>query len=198
MSVFQAELSAHASVQSLLATEQTVVTRLRNKNSEQRKNLRQWEEQYSWQIGTQAGANSQPLEEKSAISCRLNFADGDAEDEEEEEDEIIPQHPRAPEAREPPQQAQPETPNRLPQREEGASPGYSTEGNGQHAPRPKEADRIRVTAWPKPATFRQWRMALLDEVAAASAQPQRAFEWMLELLSPGVTFESLRATGDDT
>ena len=33
LSVFEAELSAHASVQSRLATEQTVGTRLRNKNS---------------------------------------------------------------------------------------------------------------------------------------------------------------------
>ena len=124
LSVFESELSAQASVQSFLKTEQG--NRLRNKNSELRKDLRQWEEQYSWQIGTQAGANSQPLEEKSATSRRLNFADGDAEDEEEEDDECTPPPPRAPETREPPQRAQPETPNRKPQREEGESLGYST------------------------------------------------------------------------
>ena len=40
-------------------------------------------------------------------------------------------------------------------------------------------------------------MTLLDEVAAASAKPQRAFEWTLELQNSGATFESLRTTGDD-
>ena len=148
--------------------------------------------------GAVRAANSRPLEEKSAApSRRLNFAEGEAEEEEEEDAESTPRPPHAPETRVPPQPASHETPNRVPQREGGASPGYSTTEGNPYAPRPKEADRVRVTAWPKLANFRMWRMALLDEVAAASAKPQRAFEWLLELVAPGVTFDSLRATGDD-
>ena len=61
----------------------------------------------------------------------------------------------------------------------------------------KEAERIRVTAWPKPASYRQWRMNLVDEIVAASARPKRACEWILEVQRPGVAFEDLAEPGDD-
>ena len=198
LSAFQAEQSARATVQALLVTEQTVVTKLREKNSELRKELRQWEQQYDHQNGDPAAA-SQPQEEiPAAPNRRLDFAaEDDDEDEEDEGAESTYQHlPRGFAAQQAPG-AQPHTPNRQPQRlDEGASPHYSESGN-KYAPRPKEADRIRISSWPKPAGFRHWRMALVDEVTACSATPQRAFEWMLELTAPGVSFESLGETGDD-
>ena len=61
----------------------------------------------------------------------------------------------------------------------------------------KEAERIRVTAWPKPANYRQWRMNLIDEIVAASARPKRAFEWILEVRTPGIAYDDLAEPGDD-
>ncbi len=36
----------------------------------------------------------------------------------------------------------------------------------------KEPDRVRINGWPEPVNFRQRRMDVTDEVAAASSCPQ--------------------------
>ena len=61
----------------------------------------------------------------------------------------------------------------------------------------KEAERIRSTAWPKPASYRQWRMNLVDEIVAASARPKRAFEWVLEVQRTGIAYDEIAEAGDD-
>ena len=141
--------------------------------------------------GTTAGANSRPLELKSAAPRRLDFETANAEEEEEGQ-----RTPRQPQAEAPPRQTQGLPPG-TPHRDEGVSPGQSVTDAITNAAKSKEADRIRVNSWPEPAGFRLWRMTLLDEVAAASAKPQRALEWTLELQNSGATLESLRTTGDD-
>ncbi len=40
-------------------------------------------------------------------------------------------------------------------------------------------------------------MNLVDEVVAASARPQKAFKWMLEMTHPRISYDDLRKTGDD-
>ncbi len=60
-----------------------------------------------------------------------------------------------------------------------------------------EAERIRVSAWPKRATFRQWRTNLVGEIVAVSVRPQRATAWTLEMVRPGVSHNDLREAGDD-
>jgi hypothetical protein len=57
-----------------------MVSQLRDKNSELRRELRQWEKQHGWQAGTSAGANDQPLDPKSPAPCRLEIAGVDAEE----------------------------------------------------------------------------------------------------------------------
>ena len=63
-------------------------------------------------------------------------------------------------------------------------------GHGSSA-RFKESERIRVGGWPKPAAFRQWRMNLIDEVVAASAKPQKAFDWVIEVTHLTATYDTL-------
>ncbi len=40
-------------------------------------------------------------------------------------------------------------------------------------------------------------MNLVDEIVAASALPKRAFEWVLELTRPAVSYDDLREAKDD-
>ena len=40
-------------------------------------------------------------------------------------------------------------------------------------------------------------MNLVDEVVAASARPQNAFKWVLEISRPAIRYEDLREPGDD-
>ena len=40
-------------------------------------------------------------------------------------------------------------------------------------------------------------MNLVDEVVAASARPKRAFEWILEVQSPGAACEQFENAGED-
>ena len=43
--------------------------------------------------------------------------------------------------------------------------------------RVREAESIKVAAFPEPAAFRNWKSALRQEVAAASGRPDEAFKW---------------------
>ena len=44
--------------------------------------------------------------------------------------------------------------------------------------RVREAESIKVAAFPKPLAFRNWKSALRQEVAAASGRPGEAFKWL--------------------
>ena len=58
----------------------------------------------------------------------------------------------------------------------------------------REAESIKVAAFPEPPAFRSWKSSLRQEVAAASGRPDEAFVWFqatdrlsfAELASPGV------------
>ncbi len=88
-------------------------------------------------------------------------------------------------------------PPATPQRGKVILPGHSATDAISNAAKFKEADRSSVIGRPKSAGIRLWRMTLLDEVAAASAKPRRAFEWMLEVHSGSATFANLCISGDD-
>ncbi len=81
-------------------------------------------------------------------------------------------------------------------RNQVASPA-NTQAELLSAAKLKEPGRIRVSAWPKPAIFRHWTKNFVDKIVAASARPQRAFEWMLEMARPRVSYDDLREAGDD-
>jgi len=58
-----------------------------------------------------------------------------------------------------------------------------TAGDDDHLSPPsfgaKEADRINLGPWPQNvASYRHWRLSVVDEVVAASARPDAAFNWI--------------------
>ena len=75
------------------------------------------------------------------------------------------------------------------QAEDTQAPLPRRPGQGESESRAREAERIKINTWPKPATYRSWRMTVTDEVAAASTCPRSTFEWMLELQKEGVEYE---------
>ncbi len=120
------------------------------------------------------------------------FGEATAEKDEEEDDN----RPRQPQAAEPRRGSQERAPA-TPQRGEAVSPGQSVTDAISRAAKFKEVDPISVNGWPEPAGFRLWRVTLLDQAAVASAKPQRAFEWMLEVQNGSATFAIVCVSGDD-
>ena len=60
--------------------------------------------------------------------------------------------------------------------------------------RAKEADKITVGNWPATvAAYRLWRLALVDEVVAASARPDDAFTW-ITAVAEGAKVDDLNNT----
>ena len=62
-------------------------------------------------------------------------------------------------------------------------------------PKRKEADKIDVKTMPKVADFRAWKLALRDEIAGASGDPQRGFAWIMEVEQRGVALICLEDSG---
>ena len=61
------------------------------------------------------------------------------------------------------------------------------------AVRVKEAESIKVAAFPEPPAFRNWKSALRQEVAAASGRPDEAFGWFQAI--DHMSFEALANPG---
>ena len=59
----------------------------------------------------------------------------------------------------------------------------------------KEADAIKVPAFPAPETYRDWRIKVRDAIVAASTNPDAAFAWVSEIWSEGRTIDELKSPG---
>jgi hypothetical protein len=93
---------------------------------------------------------------------------------------------------------------RAPRRPGGGSPGGDGGDGGRGrtrraatppspAVRVREAESIKVAAFPEPPAFRNWKSALRQEVAAASGRPDDAFKWFQA--TEKRSFERLADTG---
>jgi hypothetical protein len=71
------------------------------------------------------------------------------------------------------------------------SPGNSAHPLSTFGFKQKEADKITASNWPSPPGFRHWRVTLLDEIIAASAFPDLAFEWIRVVSDKNITYEQL-------
>ncbi len=136
LSVLVAAQPARLSVQSCLKAEQEMVSKLKGMNCKLRKELHESEDQFEWQRGTTAGANSRPCDLKSAAPRRLVFETAKAE-------EGAHRALRHPHAEAPPRQTQGLPPG-TPHRGEGVSPSQSVTDASTNAAKSKEADRVRI------------------------------------------------------
>ena len=68
------------SVQAEFVTEQTKVSELKSEYAAAKAQLREWDEQYDWQIRTGAGSNDEPPEEKQSTARRLLQPEGSGEE----------------------------------------------------------------------------------------------------------------------
>ena len=55
----------------------------------------------------------------------------------------------------------------------------------------REAETVKIQALPTAPRFRNWKMAVRDEIAGASGDPQEAFKWILKVEKPGISLEDL-------
>ena len=55
----------------------------------------------------------------------------------------------------------------------------------------KEADKINLLPMPTVASFRSWKVALRNEVAGASGDPDPGFKWITEVEQPGANLAHL-------
>jgi hypothetical protein len=62
----------------------------------------------------------------------------------------------------------------------------------QNKLRVKEADAIKVPAFPAPARYPAWKAAVRNEITAASGRGEEAFLWAMRTEAPDVTFDDLR------
>ena len=58
-------------------------------------------------------------------------------------------------------------------------------------PKRKEADKISLLPMPTIASFRSWKIALRNEVAGASGDPDQGFKWITEVEQPGANLAHL-------
>ena len=59
----------------------------------------------------------------------------------------------------------------------------------------KEADAIKVPAFPHAESYRNWRIRTGEAVMSASTNPDKAFDWISETWAEGQTIEALRDVG---
>ena len=64
--------------------------------------------------------------------------------------------------------------------------------------RVKEADSVKVPAFPHAESYRNWRIRTREAVMSASTDPDKAFDWISETWKEGQTMESLRNVGKFT
>ena len=74
--------------------------------------------------------------------------------------------------------------------------GRSSSGSPQVLRKIKEADQVKIPALPEMAGFRAWRVALRDEVVAASGRGDAAFAWIQLVEHPDATSEALAVSGN--
>ena len=62
----------------------------------------------------------------------------------------------------------------------------------------KEADAIKVPAFPHAESYRNWRIRTREAVMSAPTDPDKAFDWISETWKEGQTMEQLRDVGKFT
>ena len=62
----------------------------------------------------------------------------------------------------------------------------------------KEADTIKVPAFPHAESYRNWRIRTREAVMSASTNPDKAFDWISETWTEGQTIDALRDVGKFT
>ena len=60
----------------------------------------------------------------------------------------------------------------------------------------KEADKVNIPPLPKAPQFRSWKLAVRDEIAGASGDPDSGFTWIYQVESPGIKIDDLANSGD--
>ena len=59
----------------------------------------------------------------------------------------------------------------------------------------KEADSVKLPAFPHPESYRNWRIRTREAVMSASTDPDKAFDWISETWAEGKTIDQLRDVG---
>ena len=62
----------------------------------------------------------------------------------------------------------------------------------------KEADTIKVSAFPHADSYHNWRIRTREAVMSASTNPDKAFDWISEPWAEGQTIDALRDVGKFT
>ena len=70
--------------------------------------------------------------------------------------------------------------------------GGSVSSKPDDKPKVKEADTIKIPAFPLAETYRNWRIKTREAVVAASTDPESAFKWVSESWKDTQTLEALR------
>ena len=70
--------------------------------------------------------------------------------------------------------------------------GGTVDQKSDDKPKVKEADTIKVPAFPLAETYRNWRIKTREAVVAASTDPDSAFKWVSESWKEDQTLEALR------
>jgi len=60
----------------------------------------------------------------------------------------------------------------------------------------KEADSVKISPMPKAPAFRNWKVAVRDEIAGASGDPDASFTWITQIEKEGITIENLASSGE--
>ncbi len=60
----------------------------------------------------------------------------------------------------------------------------------------KEAESVKVPGRPSPPQLRSWKVAVRDEVASASGNPEAGFQWIAAVDAPGASLEALALIGE--
>ena len=66
------------------------------------------------------------------------------------------------------------------------------ESKSDDKPKLKEADSIKIPAFPLAETYRNWRIKAREAVVAASTDPDSAFKWVSDSRKEEQTLEALR------
>ncbi len=165
--------------------------------SPQRQELDEWHEQYTFQFVGGSGANSD-REDRREREPKLRFGRDSGGGETSSSSWSRPRGGQPPpetwpEESEEQEAADDEETHSVRESETSSirrQPSLSMQSSAG-GNRAKEAERVDIPAWPKPAHYRAWRLGAVESVAAASATPDQAFSWMLEIDGPDASFDRL-------
>jgi hypothetical protein len=77
----------------------------------------------------------------------------------------------------------------------GTASGIGTK-SGQEKSNRKESDSFKIPPLTKAPQFRSWKLAVRDEIAGASGDPDASFKWIFQVELPHVTIGELADSGE--